>query len=336
MPPSRSVSRADYGQFVLSTQTNYTQTYFGEHHNEISHDALNRWMAQETFTSALLWEHAKPKIIPCDEGYLVFDDTVLDKNFSRKIELVRRQYSGNAHGLIKGIGVVNCVYVNPALGQFWVIDYRIFAPQYDGKTKLDHMREMFDNILFQKELPFRGVLMDTWYATADMMQHIHKRGKFFYCPIKSNRKVKVLCYAQKACDLEWSEEEKQQGMFARLHKLDKKVRVKFFRVVRSTTETETIVTNDCAQSSAAVIQDVVSHRWKVEQFHRELKQTTGIEACQCRKHRAQRTHIAVCMLVWLKLTEYAHRAKTTVYQLKQGLLDDYIKQELLSPKLRFA
>jgi hypothetical protein len=336
MPPSRSVSRADYGQFVLSTQTSYTQTYFGAHHNKISHDALNRWMAQETFTSALLWEHAKPKIIPCDEGYLVFDDTVLDKNFSRKIELVRRQYSGNAHGLIKGIGVVNCVYVNPTLGQFWVIDYRLFAPQYDGKTKLDHMREMFDNVLFQKKLPFRGVLMDTWYATADMMQHIHKRGKFFYCPIKSNRRVKVLCYAQKACDLEWSEEEKQQGMFARLHKLDKKVRVKFFRVVRSTTETETIVTNDCAQSSTAVIQDVVSHRWKVEQFHRELKQTTGIEACQCRKHRAQRTHIAVCMLVWLKLTEYAHRAKTTIYQLKQGLLDDYMKQQLLSPNLRFA
>ena len=43
----------------------------------------------------------------------MFDDTVLDKDSSFKIELVRKQYSGNAHGLIKGIGVVNCVYVNP-------------------------------------------------------------------------------------------------------------------------------------------------------------------------------------------------------------------------------
>jgi hypothetical protein len=38
-----------------------------------------------------------------------FDDTIIDKDFSHKIELVRRQYSGNAHGLIKGIGMVNCV-----------------------------------------------------------------------------------------------------------------------------------------------------------------------------------------------------------------------------------
>ena len=35
-------------------------------------------------------------------GFLVFDDTIVDKNFSHKIELVRRQYSGNAHGVIKG------------------------------------------------------------------------------------------------------------------------------------------------------------------------------------------------------------------------------------------
>ncbi|MEO6351496.1 MAG: hypothetical protein ABIO19_08755 [Burkholderiaceae bacterium] len=43
----------------------------------------------------------------------MFDDTNIDKDFSHKIELVRRQYSGNAHGIIKGIGVVTCVYVNP-------------------------------------------------------------------------------------------------------------------------------------------------------------------------------------------------------------------------------
>ena len=61
-------------------------------------------------------------------GYVVFDDTVIDKNFSHQIELVRRQYSGNAHGVIKGIGVVNCVYVNPETEQFWIIDFRIYDP----------------------------------------------------------------------------------------------------------------------------------------------------------------------------------------------------------------
>ena len=51
-------------------------------------------------------------------GYVLFDNTVLDKSHSHKIELVRRQYSGNAHGLIPGIGLVSCVYVNPDTDQF--------------------------------------------------------------------------------------------------------------------------------------------------------------------------------------------------------------------------
>ena len=33
-------------------------------------------------------------------------------------------------------------------------------------------------------------------------------------------------------------------------------------------------------------------RWKIEEFHRELKQLTGVEACQCRQARIQRNHIA--------------------------------------------
>jgi hypothetical protein len=37
-------------------------------------------------------------------GYVLFDDTVLDKNYSFAIELVRHQYSGNAKQVIKGIG----------------------------------------------------------------------------------------------------------------------------------------------------------------------------------------------------------------------------------------
>ena len=46
-------------------------------------------------------------------GYVLFDDMVLDKNHRRRIELVRHQYSGSAHRVIVGIGLVTCVYVNP-------------------------------------------------------------------------------------------------------------------------------------------------------------------------------------------------------------------------------
>ena len=78
-------------------------------------------------------------------GYVLFDDTVPDKHHRRCIELVRRQYSGNVHGVITGIGLVNCVYINPETGQFWLIGYRLFAPDAAGKTKLEHVADLLGN-----------------------------------------------------------------------------------------------------------------------------------------------------------------------------------------------
>lgn len=97
-------------------------------------------------------------------------------------------------------------------------------------------------------------------------------------------------------------------------------------------------TNDLAQDSDIAVQEVCGMRWKIEQFHRELKQTTGIEKNQCRKARIQRNHIARAMLVWLRLTDLARQTQQTVYRIKHGLLDNYLCQQLKNPsvKMRFA
>ena len=185
-------TRLDYCQFLISSQVNYTLTNFADHSQQFSHDQLNRLLNNDKLTPRLVWEQTRQEIVLSDKGMIVFDDTVLDKNFSFAIQLVRRQYSGNAHGIIKGIGVVTCVYVNPELKRFWLLDYRIFAPDEDGKTKLKHVQQMYDLLLAKetsKELSFSTVLMDTWYATTALMLHIERTGKLFYCPIKVNRQV---------------------------------------------------------------------------------------------------------------------------------------------------
>ncbi|GAB3637954.1 hypothetical protein GCM10027422_35440 [Hymenobacter arcticus] len=120
-------------------------------------------------------------------GYVLFDDTVLDKHHSWRIELVRRQYSGNAHGVLAGIGLVTCVYVNPETDQFWLIDYRLFAPETDGKTKLDHVAEILAQ-LAPRGISYRTVLMDSWYATTALFKWLLKAEKTFYCPLKTRFK----------------------------------------------------------------------------------------------------------------------------------------------------
>jgi hypothetical protein len=87
------------------------------------------------------------------------------------------------------------------------------------------------------------------------------------------------------------------------------------------------VTNDQAQDTTEATREVCGFRWKIEQLHREGKQVTGLERCQCRKARIQRNHIGCAFLVWVRLKELAAQTGHTVYQLKHGLLDDYIIQD---------
>ena len=110
--------------------------------------------------------------------------------------------------------MVTCVYVNPHLNQFWVIDYRIYDPNSDGKMKLEHVQERLLNSVYQKCLPMRTVLMDTWYATKVMMLQIEKFKKIHYCPLKSNRSVNDLV-GDKPCQhvdsLAWTKTERKHG-----------------------------------------------------------------------------------------------------------------------------
>lgn len=336
---TKTVTRLDYCQYLLVSQINYTLTNFAEHTEKFSHDAVNRFLAGDQIRPYLVWENVKGHVVQTPQGFLLFDDTVVDKDFSYNIELVRHQYSGNEHAVIKGIGVVTCVYVNPELDQFWIIDYRIYDPDGDGKTKLDHAHDMLTNCVYQKQLQFWAVLMDTWYATKEMMLYIGKCQKIYYCPLKDNRHVDDSGGSQpyrRVDTLAWTEAEQQHGKPVKIKGFPGASKVKLFRVVLSTQRTDYVVTNDVAQDNTQVVQEVCGFRWTVEQFHRETKQLTGIAGCQCRRARIVRNHIGCAVLVWIRLKQVAHETKQTVYQVKHGLLSEYLRQQLKSPSIQMS
>jgi hypothetical protein len=336
---SDKVSRLDYCQYLLVSQINYTLTNFADHSERFSHDAVNRYLRGERLTPRLVGDNVRSQVVETTRGYVVFDDTVLDKNYSHSIELVRRQYSGNAHGVIRGIGVVTCVYVNPERDQFWLIDYRIYDPEGDGRSKLDHVREMLQNVAHAKQLPLHAVLMDAWYATKDLMLFIESLRKIYYCPLKDNRQVDDSRGARpyrRVDSLEWTAAELGRGKRIKLKGFPKEHKVRAFRVAVTTNRTDYVVTNDLAQDSTEATQEACGFRWKIEQLHREGKQLTGLERCQCRKARIQRNHIGCALLVWVRFKELAARTGRTMYQLKHGLLDEYLIQQLENPSLRMA
>ena len=195
---------------------------------------------------------------------------------------------------------------------------------------------MLQSLVSHKVVPFRVVLMDSWYATKDLMQYIDNLGKYYYCPFKKNRLVDDTEGVEKYKQIEfltWSKEELEQGKIIKIKTFPKNKKVKLFRVVVSTDKTEFVATNDIAQDSTDAVQEVCGIRWKIEEFHRELKQLTGVESCQCRKARIQRNHIGCAMLVWLRLKDLAYKTGQTVYQLKHGLLSNYLIEQLKYPSI---
>lgn len=84
-------TKLDYCQYLLSSQINYTLTNLAEQLKNFSHDTINRYLRSEKITPNLLWENVKHLLQRHENAYLIFDHTVLDQRYAKKIELTRRQ-----------------------------------------------------------------------------------------------------------------------------------------------------------------------------------------------------------------------------------------------------
>lgn len=196
----------------------------------------------------------------------MFDDVVLPKPYAKKIEVLRSQWSGSDKKVVLGIGIVTCLYVNPKTHEYWIIDYRLFDKDHDGKTKIDHLLDMLQNAVFKKQLPFRTVLIDSWYASMKVMKAIERLSKIYYMPLKSNRLVNDTDGEQphqQVRGLSWSQTEIRQGKRVHIKKFTKGHQVKLFQIESSKGRTEYIVTNDLSQSDTDATTREYKVRWQI-------------------------------------------------------------------------
>ena len=99
----------------------------------------------------------QPLLRDSPKAFLLVDDSVQDKPYSRFIDVPKRPYSGNAHGMVTGIGLVNLVHSSGEAGGFLFLDYRVYAPDHDGQPKNDHLLTMFDQGVVEDNLLARTI-----------------------------------------------------------------------------------------------------------------------------------------------------------------------------------
>lgn len=167
------------------------------------------------------------------------------------------------------------------------VDFRIYNKQEDGKTKNDHMREMLRQAI-ARGVKFNIVIFDTWYSSLNNLKAVRCLGKQWVAGLKANRKVNK---SETLRDLEIPDE----GRVVHLRGYG------WIKVFKFETEKGRIdyIGKNSEDPSRSEIEKIHESRWSIEVYHRELKQTCGIERCQSRTGRAQRNHICLAVLAWI-------------------------------------
>lgn len=302
-----------YSKFLIANQNRCSSVELSKSvpNFKITHDAIDRWKSSGRYTPSQLWQHTRDLVNNKETGYLICDDSLLDKRYSRKNELAKKQYSGNEHGLVNGICIVNFLWTN---GQEYIpVDYRIYQKENDDLTKNDHFRNMLNNAEKRNFKP-KYVMMDSWYSSLDNLKHIRKKNWHFICNLKSNRQVSPEQGVSLAIqDLDFTEKQVRQ------------VWLKGFgfvlvcKLVATNGDITYLATSDLSLTDYDQFVSHFQHRWKIEEFHRGIKQTTGIESCESIKAVSQITHIFSSFIAFVKLEKERIRTGISWYEQKASI-----------------
>ena len=259
-----------------------------------------------------LWNLVKKDIVNDCPCLLIADDTVLAKKRSKKIELVSYQYSGNEHQVIAGIGLLNLLWHDTSNENSIPIDYRLYDKETDGKTKNTHFCEML-KLAKKRMISPEAVVMDSWYSSLKNLKTIRDLGWIFVTTLRKNRIVNRMAKLEELTIPE-------EGLSLHLRGYGM---VTVYKFVAKNGRIDFIATN-MENPERMQIERIMKARGSIEVYHRELKQTCGIERCQSRTGQAQRNHIFLSIPAWLEKHRRRLDENITLYRQNWNMIKEGI------------
>ncbi len=216
-------------------------------------------------TPHLAWKAPEPKLESHPNGLIVFDHTIPNKNYSFGSAMAHGD--DNASRLPNAREKINCVYVNPINQVCWVLDHRVLAADKDGKTKLDHVRDMMIKAMRNKATPFSTVLMRHWYATEALMLLVDRTGKAYWCPVRNNRLADDGDGTDKykpVKNIVFNSDALRHGRVVKLKSFPSDHPVKLFRIIGADGELDHVTTNQLNEDAVEAAQLMGCVYWKTE------------------------------------------------------------------------
>lgn len=265
----------------------------------ISHDSINRFLERERFSPYDLFEEEKDKI-EWRGGILSVDDSVLDKPYSdpKKAAFIDYFWSGKHHAIVKGINLISLFYTD-IHGVSVPVNYRI-CDKSSGKTKNDYFREMLMEVLAWGLTP-AWVTGDSWYASLENLKFIRGKRLNFMFGVETNRIISAERgkYIQIQKFEGWLSDEihtvylKDYGMVRVCRQLYKNIYRYYIMSAADLNNLESITPID--------FERLHSTHWRIEQFHRAIKQVCHIERFQVRNENPIKNHIFCALKAFVRL-----------------------------------
>lgn len=324
---------SDYliSSFGLTTATGLSKLLDGA----ISHDKITRFLSSKAKTSKDLWHFVKPVLrqIETDNACLIIDDSIEEKPYTDENEIVCWHYDHSQQTLVKGINFLSCLYQTDDLalpiGFDLIQKTEIYFDPKDSTqkrrspvSKNELARSQIENAIRNK-VRFRFVLFDVWFSSVENMRFILKHRKHFICPLKSNRKVAV------------SRDDKLQGRWQKLETVEiesnksrliylegLEVPVLWINQVFTNEDGKTITQHLICSDTTLLPDDIIRSyrkRWRVEEYHKSLKQNVSLEKSPTQTMTTQTNHFFAALCGYIKLERLKIKTRQNHFALKSKL-----------------
>jgi hypothetical protein len=299
-------------------------------------------LAQQPLNDRDLWKIVKPLVrqVQSEEAVLIIDDTVEEKPYTDQSELITWHYDHSQGRTIKGINLLSALYLSRDVSlpvAFELIQKTMLTT--DPKTGKDkwvcpqsknEMARQMIGAVVKKQIPFRYVLADIWFSSAENMVFIKKTARQdFVMPLKSNRRVALSAHDQRRGRWTslWSLDFSAQTSYTLyLESVPFAVQVQR-EVFKNEDGTEGILLLCCSdlELSASALFPIYQKRWKVEEYHKSLKSNAALAKSPTKLPHTQQNHIFASLVAFIKLESYRCATHLNHFALKAKLYQGAIQ-----------
>lgn len=323
-PPK--VTDEDYINFIIATPRDVTATEAErvqpESKNAPAHDAFTRLLSRLEPDAEQLWEEAQTQI-DLQSGILVLDDSTLEKPYSPFNALIYRHWSGKQKEVVEGINLITLLWTDGV--RVVPVDYRVFDKDRDGKTKNDHFGEML-HTAFERGFNPELVCFDSWYGSVENLKLVRGFGWHFLTRLKANRQIRF-----GKGKLQAVSEAGLCGGDGTIAWLKGFGEIKVFRV-RATDGASQYWATSLPEMTERERETQAKSAWRIEMYHRGLKQQCLIERAQCRRLRPVLNHIGLCIRAFVRLESHCYREKLSWITAKTSIIRDAVRAYLANPR----